>query len=100
MHKRKSDGRGDKTVRREVVIINELGIHARPAARIVKAASLSKAHFWIGKDGQRVNGKSIMGVMMLAAEKGSTVTIEAEGEGAEVLIEEIVQMIQNKFEEN
>ena len=86
-------------VYREVIILNEFGIHARPAARIVKAASLSKADFWISKDGQRVNGKSIMGVMMLAAEKGSTVVLEADGEGDEALIEEIITLIMNKFEE-
>ena len=87
-------------IRRDIIIINELGIHARPAAQIVKAASLSKANFWIGKDGQRVNGKSIMGVMMLAAEKGSTVTIEADGEGEKELIDEIVLLIKNKFNED
>lgn len=87
-------------IRKEIVITNKLGIHARPAAKIVKAASLSKAAFWIGKDGQRVNGKSIMGVMMLAAEKGSTVVIEADGEGAEELINKIVTMIVNKFNED
>jgi phosphocarrier protein len=86
-------------IRRDITIINKLGIHARPAARIVKAASLSKANFWIGKDGQRVNGKSIMGVMMLAAEQGSTVTIEAEGKEAQDLIDEIVKMIEDKFDE-
>lgn len=87
-------------IHREIVIINELGIHARPAAKIVKAAALSKANFWISKDGQRVNGKSIMGVMMLAAEKGSTVVIEADGEGEEELIQEIVTLIENKFDED
>lgn len=86
-------------IRREVVILNELGVHARPAARIVKTASLFKANLWIEKDGQRVNAKSIMGVMMLAAEKGSTVVLEADGEGAEELIEEILKLIHDKFDE-
>ncbi|TKJ40622.1 phosphocarrier protein HPr [candidate division LCP-89 bacterium B3_LCP] len=86
-------------IRREVTILNELGIHARPASKIVKAASLSKANFWISKDGQKINGKSIMGVMMLAAEKGSTVVIEADGEGAEELIDQIVSLIENQFSE-
>lgn len=87
-------------IRREVRILNELGLHARPAARIVKIASLSPANFWISKDGQRVNGKSIMGVMMLAAEKGSTVVIEADGEGAEKLIEDVIKLIEEKFGED
>lgn len=85
--------------RREVVILNTLGLHARPAAKIVKAAALSKANLWIEKDGQRVNGKSIMGVMMLAAEKGSTVIFEADGEGEEELIEQIILLVNNKFDE-
>jgi phosphocarrier protein len=87
-------------IRREVVILNELGVHARPAARIVKAASLRKASLWIEKDGERVNGKSIMGVMMLAAEKGSSIVLEADGEDEEELIEEIVKLIYDKFNED
>ena len=84
-------------IRREVQINNELGLHARPASKVVKIASLSKADFWIEKDGQRVNGKSIMGVMMLAAEKGSTIIIEADGDGAAELIDKIERLINNKF---
>ncbi len=84
-------------IRREVQINNELGLHARPASKVVKIASLSNADFWIEKDGQRVNGKSIMGVMMLAAEKGSTIIIEADGDGAEELIDKIERLINNKF---
>ena len=86
-------------IRREVQIINELGLHARPASRLVKIASLSKADLWIEKDGQRVNAKSIMGVMMLAAEKGSTIILEANGEGEEELFTEILELIKNKFGE-
>jgi len=87
-------------IRREFVVLNELGIHARPASKIVKFAAKFPAKFWIEKDGQRVNGKSIMGVMMLAAEKGSTVICEAEGEGAEELLDIIADLIRNKFDEN
>lgn len=85
--------------RREVIILNTLGLHARPAAKIVKTAASSKASLWVEKDGQRVNGKSIMGVMMLAAEKGSKVIFEADGEGEEELIEQIVLLVNNKFDE-
>ncbi|MBU0518863.1 HPr family phosphocarrier protein [bacterium] len=85
--------------RRELVVLNELGIHARPASKIVKYAARSTARFWIEKDGQRVNGKSIMGVMMLAAEQGSTVILEAEGEGADELLDIIEDLIRNKFNE-
>jgi phosphocarrier protein len=87
-------------VTREVTVLNELGIHARPASQIVKLAALSKADFWIEKNGQKVNGKSIMGVMMLAAEKGSTVILTAKGEDAETLIDQIEELIKNKFGED
>ena len=87
-------------IRKEVEITNRLGLHARPAAKIVKIASLSPTNFWISKDGQRVNGKSIMGVMMLAAEKGSTIIVEADGEGETELIQEVEKLIQEKFGED
>lgn len=86
-------------IRREVVVLNELGIHARPASQVVKAAAASPADFWIEKDGQKVNGKSIMGVMMLAAGKGSKIIIEADGEGEEELLDEIEKLIKDKFGE-
>jgi len=78
---------------------NELGIHARPAQHIVKIASRHKAEFFIEKDGNRVNGKSIMGVLMLAAEQGSTVTLTADGEGAEELLREIQALFDALFYE-
>ncbi|MCX6641513.1 MAG: HPr family phosphocarrier protein [bacterium] len=86
-------------IRKEITIINTLGLHARPAARLVKIAAGSKANFWISKNGQRINGKSIMGVMMLAAEKGSTILIEADGEGEQALIDDITTLVENKFYE-
>ncbi len=91
--------RADPVIRREVVVENELGIHARPASQIVKAAASSRADFWMEKDGQRVNGKSIMGVMMLAVAKGQKVILEAGGEGAEELLDKIEELIRNKFGE-
>jgi phosphocarrier protein len=86
-------------IRKEITVINTLGLHARPAAKIVKIAALYKASFWIEKDGERINGKSIMGVMMLAAEKGSKIMLEANGEGEEELIRELEQLFLNKFDE-
>ncbi|TET81810.1 HPr family phosphocarrier protein, partial [candidate division TA06 bacterium] len=65
---------------RKVKIINKLGLHARPAAMLVKTAGKYKSEVTLSKDDMEVNAKSIMGVMMLAAEKGSIVTIRAEGE--------------------
>ena len=86
-------------IRKEVQILNKLGLHARPASKLVKIAALSKADLWVEKDGQRVNGKSIMGVMMLAAEMGSTIILEADGEGEKELISQLVELVNNKFEE-
>ena len=84
---------------RSVQIVNEAGIHARPAAEIVKAAARFKAEVTIVKDGLDVNAKSIMGVMMLAAECGSTVSLRAEGEDADAAIEAIAQVIADGFGE-
>ncbi len=86
-------------IRKDVTIINTLGLHARPAAQIVKIASQFPAKFWIEKDGQKINGKSIMGVMMLAAGKGSTLTLEVAGEGEAELLAAIEQLILDKFNE-
>jgi phosphocarrier protein HPr len=84
---------------RSVQIVNEAGIHARPAAEIVKAAARFKAEITISKDGLDVNAKSIMGVMMLAAECGSTVVLRAEGEDADAALDAIAQVIADGFGE-
>ena len=85
---------------RELVVQNELGIHARPAQHIVKIAARYKAELYITKDGQRINGKSIMGVLMLAAEQGSTIHMEADGEGAEDMLQEIEKLFAERFYED
>ncbi|MDP2359748.1 MAG: HPr family phosphocarrier protein [bacterium] len=85
---------------RDLQVINELGIHARPAQHIVKIASRYRAELFLVKDGHRINAKSIMGVLMLAAEQGSTVRLEAEGEGAEDLLREIEQLFADRFHED
>ena len=84
---------------RSVQIVNEAGIHARPAAEIVKTAARFKSEIMIVKDGLDVNAKSIMGVMMLAAECGSTVVLRAEGDDAQAAIDAIAQVIANGFGE-
>lgn len=86
--------------RKTVQIINKLGLHARPSALIVKAATKFRSDFFIEKDGMQVNGKSIMGVMMLAAEGGSSIELVANGVDEEYLIEEICNLIQSKFDED
>lgn len=80
-------------------IINKLGLHARAAAKLVNTASLYKCHVTISKDEQSINGKSIMGVMMLAAAKGSTITITTDGEDEDKAMEAIEQLIANRFDE-
>jgi phosphocarrier protein HPr len=84
---------------RSVQIVNEAGIHARPAAEIVKTAARFKSEIMIVKDGLDVNAKSIMGVMMLAAECGSTVLLRADGDDAQAAIDAIAEVIANGFGE-
>ena len=84
---------------REVEVMNANGIHARPAAEIVKTAAKFASHITIGRDGMDVNGKSIMGVMMLAAECGSVVRISAEGPDEEAAIAALALLVASKFGE-
>lgn len=85
---------------RDVEIINKLGLHARAAAKFVKLASSFESQIEIERKDRRVNGKSIMGVMMLAAGKGSQVTIYAEGSDAEESLDQLEQLINNRFDED
>ena len=85
---------------REAKIINKLGIHARPAAEIVKAAGKFKSNITIVRDDLEVNAKSIMGVMMLAAECGATITLRATGEDGEAALDALCAVIANKFGES
>lgn len=88
------------TISKKVEIKNELGIHARPAAMFVKLTSKFKADIFVEKDGESVNGKSIMGIMMLAASKGTQIKIKASGTDAEQAVEQIEELINSKFGEN
>lgn len=84
---------------RNVRIVNKLGIHARPAAEIVKTAARFKSNITIVRDEMEVNGKSIMGVMMLAAECGATILIRAEGEDADAALDALSAVIAAGFGE-
>lgn len=84
---------------REIVIQNRNGLHARPAAMFVKISSRYRAEVWVEKDGERVNGKSIMGLMMLAAGKGSKLHIVAEGADADKVVAELDNLVQTRFGE-
>jgi phosphocarrier protein HPr len=96
---RRSASAGQK-IEKEIMIINRPGLHARPAAMFVRIASRYRSEVWVEKDGEQINGKSIMGLMMLAAGQGSKLTIRCEGPDAEKLIEELEELIQQKFNED
>ena len=83
----------------EVTIVNKLGLHARASAKLTQLASRYAAEVWLSRNGRRVNAKSIMGVMMLAAGKGSTVSIEADGADANDALAALQALIAEKFGE-
>ena len=83
----------------EVTVVNKLGLHARPSARLTALASKFAAEVWLTKNGRRVNAKSIMGVMMLAAARGSTLVIEASGADEEQAVEALRELIASGFSE-
>ncbi|WP_006786194.1 HPr family phosphocarrier protein [Thiorhodospira sibirica] len=85
--------------KRSVDIVNKLGMHARAAAKFVNLASGFRCQIELEKGSRRVNGKSIMGVMMLAASKGSKIQIIAQGEDAEAALDALESLIQNRFGE-
>jgi phosphocarrier protein HPr len=85
---------------REFTITNKLGLHARPAAMFVKVSSAHQSEIWVEKDDEQVNGKSIMGLMMLAAGFGSKLTVTAEGADEEAAMAQIEALIAGGFSEN
>lgn len=86
-------------ISRKVTIINKLGLHARAASKLVNKASQFESEVIIDKQGNRINAKSIMGVMMLAASKGTEFLLEVDGSDEENCIEAIIQLIEGRFEE-
>jgi phosphocarrier protein len=84
---------------KDLLVSNKLGIHARPAAMFVKTANRFTCDIFVEKDGEKVNGKSIMGLMMLAAGPGSTLTVHAQGHDASQALAEIESLFKAKFEE-
>jgi phosphocarrier protein len=85
-------------IKKEIIVKNKTGLHARPAALFVQIANKYESDITIIKDDQEVNGKSIMGILMLAAEKGSRVTIVAEGDDAETAVAELEQILLNDID--
>lgn len=84
----------------DLTVQNRMGIHARPAAMIVRVANKYRAEVWVEKDGEQVNGKSIMGLMMLAAGQGSKLQFTASGDGAEEMLREMSALFERRFEES
>ena len=87
-------------VKKDFTILNKLGIHARPAAQFVKIANRFQADVYVERDGEEIDGKSIMGVMMLAAGHGSIITVTADGNDELAAIAAIGDLIERKFEES
>jgi len=90
----------DSTLTRDFTVCNKLGIHARPAAMFVKIANRFTCDIFVEKDGEKVNGKSIMGLMMLAAGPGSKLTVHAEGNDASAALAELETLVKRKFDED
>ena len=89
----------NNSITKELLVLNKLGIHARPAALFVKTANRFHCDIFVEKDGEKVNGKSIMGLMMLAAGPGSKVTVHAQGQDASQALAELETLINRKFDE-
>jgi len=86
-------------MKQDILIINKLGLHARASTKLTQTASQFKSDIWIERNGRRVNAKSIMGVMMLAASKGSTVTLESSGADESEAMDALLALINNRFGE-
>lgn len=97
---RKRDSTPSDKFTKVFTVKNRLGLHARPSAQFVKLCSRFRCEVWVEKDGEQVNGKSIMGLMMLAAGLGSKLTVTCEGADAEKALTEIESLIDRKFDED
>ena len=99
LSRKSGSGSETRVATRQVTVINKLGVHARPAAMFVRTANKFASEITVEKDGEQVNGKSIMGLMMLAAGQGSRLVISAEGHDAEAAVRELESLFQRKFDE-
>ena len=87
-------------IKQNITIINKLGLHARAASKLVNCASQFESEVFIGRNGNRVNAKSIMGVMMLAASKGVELELEVDGNDEQICQQAVVDLINNRFDED
>src|SRR5256885_6090385 len=97
---RKAGTEREQKIVKEIPIVNRLGLHARPAAMFVRIASRHRCEVWVAKEGEEVNGKSIMGLMMLAAGQGSKLQIRCEGADAAKALQELEELIKSRFNED
>lgn len=86
-------------LKQEITIINKLGLHARASSKFTQTASRFQSEIWVSRNGRRVNGKSIMGLMMLAAAKGAVIEIETEGADEAAAMTALQDLINNRFDE-
>jgi phosphocarrier protein len=100
LNRKPRGGEREVKAEKEVPIINRLGLHARPAAMFVRIASRYRCEVWVAKEGEEVNGKSIMGLMMLAAGQGSKLRLRCEGPDAEKALAELEELINARFHED
>ena len=100
LYRKGSRAAAAQKIEKEVTIVNRLGLHARPAAMFVRIASKHRAEIWVSKEGEEVNGKSIMGLMMLAAGQGSKLLIRCDGPDADKAMEELEELIRAGFNED
>jgi phosphocarrier protein HPr len=99
LNRKTGAGRGQK-IEKDISIVNRLGLHARPAAMFVRIATRYRCEVWVSKEGEEVNGKSIMGLMMLAAGQGSKLHIRCDGSDADKAMEELEELIKARFNED
>jgi phosphocarrier protein HPr len=99
LNRRSAPAATTEKVEKELTIVNRLGLHARPAAMFVRIASRHRCEIWVAKEDEEINGKSIMGLMMLAAGQGSILRVRAEGPDAAQALQDIEELIQSRFNE-
>src|SRR5207249_9005526 len=100
LNRRASRVASSQKIEKEVRIVTRVGLRARPAAMFVRIASRYRSEIWVAKEGEEVNGKSIMGLMMLAAGQGSRLRIRCEGPDAQKAMEELEELINSHFNED
>ena len=99
LYRKSSRAAPARKLEKELTIVNRLGLHARPAAMFVRIASRHRAEIWVSKEEEEINGKSIMGLMMLAAGQGSKLRIRCDGPDADKAMEELEELIKAGFNE-